>query len=66
MLSTLSSRRAPASRQMCEVTNLGLLKVSLQDPWQHFLQHSLGFQALILLAPEGEAASEHAVQQDAT
>ena len=45
---------------------LRLLKVCLQYPGQHPLQHSLRLQALILLAPKGEAASEHAVQQDAT
>ena len=52
--------------QMIGVRYLRLLKVCLQYPGQHLLQHSLRLQALILLAPEGEAASEHAVQQNAT
>ena len=46
-------------------SDLRFLEVGLQNPWQHLLQDSLSLQPFILLAPEGEAAGEHAVQQDA-
>ena len=46
--------------------NLGFLEVCLQNPGQHLLQDSLGFQPFVFLAAKGEAAGEHAVEQDAT
>ena len=51
--------------QACK-SNLWFLEVCLQYSGEHLLQDSWCLQALVLLAPEGEAASEHAVQQDAT
>ena len=42
------------------------LIICLENSRQHFLQHCLNFQPFVFLTPEGKAASEHAVQQDAT
>ncbi len=50
-----------SDEHMDVVKYLRLLKVCLQNPRQHLLQHSLRLQALVLLAPEGEATGEHAV-----
>ena len=44
---------------------LWFLVICLQNPRQHLLQDGLHFQPFIFLTPEGEAAGEHAVQQDA-
>ena len=47
-------------------TYMRFLKISFQYSWEHFLQDCLSFQPLVFLAPEGEAASQHAVQQNPT
>ena len=44
----------------------GLVVFCLKDSGQHFLHCSMRSQPLIFLAPEGEAASQHAVQQNPT
>ncbi len=47
-------------------TYLWSLIICFEDSRQHFLQYCLNFQPFVFLTPEGEAASEHAVQQNAT
>lgn len=42
------------------------LKVRFQDSGQHLLQDCLSPEPFIFFAPEREAASKHAVQEDAT
>ena len=58
--------RLHASLFQAYKSNLWFLEVCLQNSGEHLLQDSWCLQALVLLAPEGEAAGEHAVQQDAT
>ena len=47
-------------------TYLWLLIICFENSREHFLQYCLNFQPFVFLTPEGEAASEHAVQQNTT